>query len=202
MIKYASIFIPATLILSNIFIFQRTYLKINSYRTEPPFFQTDFTRSGRIGDNSKLRSLFDNDVSTFWIKEQDATGFDFEAELRLTHFYDQDGFHPKHWENLRITACENETLKFVRPASMQLELFSREAINVDKELRLPEEKIIGSYTINFETDSVKRISIKKELKIEESDSFPKKMYIIGIRAKLPAPAGNAGKPCLSDIRLE
>jgi hypothetical protein len=82
----------------------------------------------------KFHILWIKKKETNWKKlSQGLLDRDWEMELSLTHFWNGKVFIPKSLKTLEILPCDSSELV--------LSLILREAINVDKILRLPEDFI-------------------------------------------------------------
>jgi hypothetical protein len=139
----------------------------------------------------------DSDKKTVWIRGTDRNPLkDLEIELRMTHYYDGKQFQKKKYSKLYIEGCSHP--KNSEPQSVDLELFIREAINVDKVLRLPTEYILANYSLLEMKNGLHIIDLHPNLSIKESQLFPENMYIIGIRLKMQS---NQPIVCLSEIYL-
>lgn len=199
MSKFVSISIPILLALLNVYIYFDTTKTIEVYKDNPPFFAIDFTNSHKQNPLSSVNNLLDKNPKTFWVKESKTIGdIDFEIELRLSHIYNQ-GYQRRDFKRLVVKSCNKK--KYSRPKVLILKLFLREAINVDKVLRLPEDRDIAKYRVEFASNLVK-IDISDVLVIQESKGFPENIYIIGVRGKVFSYRDTSTKPCLADIYLE
>lgn len=198
--KIFSFFISFVLIGLNVLIVVSSQKKIESYEKSPPFFATDFTKSFKKNNLSQIRNLSDGDENTFWVKENDAKEFDFEIELRLTHFYSKD-IRSRKFNSVNIKACEDPKLHLTMPKNLKIQVFKKEAINVDKELRLPSEKIIKETVVDFSKSLTQKISIENDLQIQESKKYPNNIFIIGVRGKITSEK-KSSRPCISEITLE
>lgn len=197
--KIFAVIIPVILVCINGFILISSETKIKKYNQAPPFFATDFTKSYKLNQKSQIKFIVDGDTETFWTKEREAEGADFEVELRLTHYF-QNGLRSKDYRYLKIVACEKAEEKISKPEKLEVSLFLKEAINVDKELRLPSEKIAGRKNLDFSDSPIRKIDVSKELRILETNHFPENVFIIGVRGKITG--AKKSRPCISEISLE
>ncbi len=177
------------LVFSNLFIYFQTNKKIQIYNENPPFTRLDYTNSSRLDFNSKLSHLFDKNPKTYWQKMKEVENWDLDLELKLTHTLKQNIFQPREFSVIELTTC-GEDLSF-----WKWEIYLREAINVDKELRLPNDILILKQDFQTVEKTFKINLPKQELKpVNYYD--PKEIYILGIRLK----AKNLYS-CLSEINL-
>ncbi|MCB1156161.1 MAG: hypothetical protein H7A25_04395 [Leptospiraceae bacterium] len=195
---FLSLFLPFTLLFANVFIYFYTSQKIQAYTKNPPFLTYDLSHSNRINRLSSVNHLLDRNPTSLWIKERDRgekDEFDLILELRLSHFYKQGRFLPKQYKHLIIESCEE-----VSPdTQIDIELFTHEAINVDRVLRLPLEKVLKTFSEKLKPKI--ELDVSEVLQFSESTNYPDNIYIIGVKVRVPAIAGKL-KPCLSEIYLE
>lgn len=191
-----ALIIPVILIILNGIILIQTEKKIQFYSKNPPFMSYDFTESFILNSGSKIQNLLDQNSSTKWIKlrnslirPQNEADFDFSIELRLSHFY-KNGYKPEFFNKIVLQSCAATQQK------IKLTLFLHEAINVDKELRMPEEKNIGHYSVELLPGKKKEIDISREYTPENTNHFPENINIIGVKGKIEGERG-----CLTDIYL-
>lgn len=173
----------------NYYLFQSTNQKIKIYNQTPPFIWLDYTNSEWKNSASKLKHLFDQNPNTFWRKERESKKeWDLDLELKLTHIFKNGVYVPRNFEKIQIRFCE-------KPSSWKWEVFLHEAINVDKELRLPHSTyLLGSdYEI---LEKEKTIPLNLNLPISKILD-PNFVFIIGIRLK----AKELGA-CISEIQLQ
>ena len=84
---------------------------------------------------------------------------------------------------------------------LYIEIFLREAIDMDTELRLPEEKKILKKTILY-TNFLKE-EIPFTFEPQDTKNYPENIYIIGVRGKWLAEKLNPKyQPCISEITLD
>lgn len=183
------LFISALLFL-NFYLFQLTNKKIEIYNQNPPFIWLDYTNSEWKNSESKLKHLFDENPNTFWRKEKDSNKeWDLDLELRLTHIFQNGIYVPRYFEKIKINFCE-------KPTQWKWEIFLNEAINVDKELRLPRStSLLNSI---YETLDKEKTILLPQLDLQETQTLdPNLISIIGIRLK----AKEIGA-CISEIQLK
>lgn len=184
------IFIVAT----NIFLYKTTNSKMEKYNQFPPFILLDHTHSNRINPNSKINHLLDTKKETVWKKESPRLEvgwkFDIDLELKLTHTFDGEKFTERKFKKLDILPC-NE-----KPIEWEVEIYLREAINVDKEMRWPDDYVIFQKKIIF---SNKKFTISiPEYNLGDETIFPsEKIRILGFRARSEETLG-----CFQEIILE
>jgi hypothetical protein len=190
MIKLLSIFIVGILVLANLWLYKNSESKIQVYNENPPFIRLDFTHSARLNHKSKITNLFDKQESSCWIKSMEGSKWDLDLELKLTHILGKNGFVPRDFEFLELKDCSGSEIHW------KWEVYLREAINVDKELRLPEDKVVISGDFNG-NQVVYKIDLPK-LELHTSEIYAAdKIFILGIRLK----ADKLGA-CLSEIQLQ
>lgn len=180
----------------NAYIFFKTESKIEEYEKIPPFRRVDYTFSNKISRNSNVYNLLDKNESTLWRKEQKSLhpNFDLEVELELTHIYKSGKFIPKQFTNLVIKSCSQINTK------LSVQMVFREAINVDKELRLPGETEFRTWEINLQEASEFHFDLK-DLNLKESSIYPDNIYIFTLFIK-ELPGEEKEKLCLKDIYME
>ncbi|PJE02665.1 MAG: hypothetical protein CK427_07215 [Leptospira sp.] len=176
--------------LGNIYILTSSQSAILKYSENPPFRLDDFTKSYRISSDSKLSFLLDKDPSSSWQKlAEGLDDKDFELELRLTHRWNGKEFSPKLPESLVISTCSNSKLI--------LSIILREAINIDKELRLPQDSLVFTQETDTQIDGTINIpldSIRKKLK--PTSNYPEGISILTLRGKFLGVDG-----CLREVGL-
>lgn len=177
-------------IVSNWLIFSSTTEKINQYKHVPPFPSYDFTNS-----STRILQLLDGDHTTYWIKDREAGEWDFDLELRFSHEWKQKNYYPLSFSELVVVPCEGYP-----PVTLTLELFRREGINVDKELRMPKQEIMETILLTKVKEpfiyDVSKHFIDTEVKTEFDGLH---MYILGVRGRVNA---DSGKPCLAEVELK
>lgn len=205
MAKSISILIFLSLLGLNVYIYFNTQKKMESYAKSPPFRMEDFTKSNRKNKSSKIKHIADKDKSTFWIKEQNSShpNYDLELELTLTHFYAEGKFKKKEFHSLTFYSClakENPT-RLRSPNQLQVDVFLREAINIDKELRLPSDKKVGSFTLDFKNSELYTVDISQLFALEDSARYPEGIFIITLFIKDNSKYEKDEKTCLAEIEV-
>ncbi len=177
-------------LLGNYQIISTTQNKIQDYHGVPPF------AIGSISNPKNLNFLLDRKIHTEWERTTIHNGeVEFFLEMKLTHFYDGDGFSPFPVNGIEWKACKDKSLP-----SFKAKLFLREAINVDKELRLPKDKLL--FTINFTEKNLKSYSYRfnKIAELKKEKHYSDGIYIYTLEMDL------ADKPsfndCFSDITIK
>lgn len=182
--------------LGNGLIFWNTRAKIPEYAENPPFRLDDFTKSYRFSSESKLIHLLDGDPSTRWTKlSTGADEKDFDMELRLTHRWDGDRYTPIPREKLEIQTCS--------AGSAEFSLVLREAINVDKELRLPDDRVVYSETYSFQANQTLDLPLDAKFSLSPTDTYPEGISILVLRAKFPEKSSRDSEEstCLQSVSL-
>ncbi|MCC5813237.1 MAG: hypothetical protein JJT78_00645 [Leptospira sp.] len=192
----SSFYIPSLvvglIILGNLIIVWNTESKIPLYADNPPFRLDDYTRSFRISSESKLLHLLDEDLSTQWKKLGEGTpSADFDVELSLTHLWDGNLYATKNWDSLDLEFCSEQKTRF--------EVILREAINVDKELRLPDDEIFYSEVIQAKTGDKVSIDLKKLKDLPNRTDYPEGIYIVVLRGKVLE--SKSVPACLQSIKV-
>ncbi len=184
-----SILIVISLVFFNIYLYFHTEKKISEYEIIPPFRTEDFTFSNQIDKNSKLIYLKDKNEKSSWIKHRESRyqKHDAEIEFSLTHFKKDSIFYPKNFSEIQIVTCDP------KPEKIIIDLYLREAINVDKELRLPNSFFQSSILFEKE-DVIKKFELKTKLK--EEKNFPNGIYIYTAFIKT---FPEKEKTCISEI---
>ena len=181
-------FIPFLLISLNLLIYLKTENKIEKFEKIPPFMSIDFTGSYQLNSDSRLLNLLDRDPKTTWKKEKQGGDEDIFMEMQLSHRF-QNGFIPRYFKNLVIIPCSD--------LDLDLKLIARESINVDKELRMPEEKTLAEWTIPLSSGQKKILDIRRYYQPLKTDTYPENINIIGVRGKIKQKTA-----CLEDLYLE
>ncbi len=205
MTKSISILIFLSLFGLNAYIYFNAEKKIQSYAKSPPFRMEDFTKSNRKNKSSMIKYLADKDKSTFWIKEQNSfrPDYDLELELTLTHVYAEEKFKKKEFHSITFYSCltkENFT-PLRSPNQMQVDVFLREAINIDKELRLPNDTKVGSFTLDFKNSDSQKIDISQLFSLEDSNNYPDKISLLTLFIKDDSKHEKDGKTCIAEIEV-
>ncbi|HMV43025.1 MAG TPA: hypothetical protein PK079_08340 [Leptospiraceae bacterium] len=206
MIKYISILIFISLIYLNYSIYTTTEKKMDIYSKNPPFRLDDFTKSYRKNKLSQVKNLRDQDSSTYWIKEQNSfhPEYDLETELTLTHFYKEGIFKKKNLNSITIHSCNPIADKsfLVKPNNLVIDIYLREAINVDKELRLPKDEKISSILLSFQDKTSEKVDLTNILKLADSKDYPIGIYILTLFIKDNSNYPLDKKVCISEITVE
>lgn len=166
----------------------------------------DFTKSFQKNKKAKLIHLRDQDKASYWIKEQNSsrTDYDLELELTLTHYYSDSIFKKKVFHTLSFFPCAGnaENALYQIPTQLHVDLFLREAINIDKELRLPMDTKIASYDLDFKNANKMQIDLSNTFTLQDSSSFPENIFIVTLYIKDNSKYNDEGKTCLSEIEIE
>jgi hypothetical protein len=166
----------------------------------------DFTKSYRKNKNSQIKYLTDKDKTTFWIKEQNSfhPSYDLELELTLTHIYAEEKFKKKEFHSVTFYSCLTKENKSILRAPNQLEVdvFLREAINVDKELRLPTDTKIGSFGLDFADENKKKIDIGNLFNLTDSTHYPENIFLLTLFIKDKSQYKVEGKTCIAEIEVD
>lgn len=176
--------------LGNIYILISSQAKIIKYNSQPPFRLDDFTKSYKVDSNSQLKNLLDKEPTTIWKKlSPGLDDKDFEIELALTHKWDGKEFVPKLPASIQIYTCTMSQLS--------LSIMLREAINIDKELRLPDDNIEITQEYLTEKNGAILISLEPiRKKLFTSNNYPAGISIVTLRGKYLDETG-----CLQGIEL-
>lgn len=178
------------LVLGNIILFLNTENKISQYNENPPFIKLDHTHSARFSQESKVSNLFDGKKETHWKKLRDAKDWDLDLELKLTHVLKQGIYEPREFFGIELHNCGKET------DFWKWEVYLREAINVDKELRLPSDKVL--LVDDFQSLGRSILIPIPSQNLQPTEGYnSKEIYILGIRLK----AKELGS-CLAEIVLK
>jgi hypothetical protein len=178
----------------NLFLYKNTKNKMEKYNQFPPFILLDHTHSNRVNSNNKISYLLDKNPKTFWKKESPRidTGwsFDIDLEIKLTHIYDGKNYKERVFHSLEIIPCSEEIVEW------EVEVYLREAINVDKELRWPGDKVLIQKKVKL--GKKKTVLQLPAYSLGDQQTFPSdNIRIIGFRARTPEVKG-----CLEDIVLK
>lgn len=177
------------MILGNGFIYLTTKENILSYKDNPPFRLDDFTQSYRLSSKSKLLHLLDGDPDTRWIKLQEGLeDRDWEVELKLTHRWNGEEYIPQVIQGIQIIPCSD--------SNVTLTPVLREAINVDKVLRLPDDEILYSQDIQTQASVPILLPLDRKLDLKPTQIYPEGIFILLLRGKFHSKDG-----CIQDIRV-
>ncbi len=182
------------IISANLFLYKNTKNKMEKYNQFPPFILLDHTHSNRVNNNNKISYLLDKNPKTIWKKESPRidTGwpFDIDLEIRLTHAYDGKIYKERNFRSLEIFPCSDEVVEW------EIEVYLREAINVDQENRWPGDNVLISKKIKLGKE--KKIIQLPSYSLGDQQTFPSdNIRIIGFRARTPEVKG-----CFQDIVLQ
>lgn len=195
--RYLFLFIPFALLSANVFIFQKTKQNIHNYAENPPFLVRDFTSSYRENEDFQIRNLVDRNPETIWQKLRPSVqDMDFELELRLDHYFDGKSYPVAVYKDLVVKGCKDSF------DILELKWILREAINVDKEMRLPEDTVIQTKILDLSKEKEFRIPIYDWNSPTPLDSFSNQMNIYVIQGKWLGPLEKGEATCLSDIYLD
>ncbi len=205
MTKSISILIFLSLFGLNAYIYFNTEKKLEAYAKSPPFRMEDFTKSYRKNKLSQIKHLTDKDKSTFWIKEQNSIHpeYDLELELTLSHIYAEEKFKKKEFYTITFYSClTKENYSPLRsPNQLQVDIFLREAINIDKELRLPKDKKFESYTLDFKNSDFQKVNVSQLFALEDSTHYPDNIFILTLFIKDKSQYAKDGKTCIAEIEV-
>lgn len=203
MTKSIAILIFLSLFGLNAYIYLNTEKKIQMYAKSPPFRMEDFTKSSRKNKLSKIHHLTDGDKNTFWIKEENSSksNYDLELEVTLTHVYSESKFKKKEFESITFFPCNPKDNNAIlnNPNNMHIDVVLREAINVDKELRLPTDTLITSFHLSFVDSTPQKFSLKNLLPLQDSTTYPNNIFILTLFMKDSSIHPNSGKSCLAEV---
>jgi hypothetical protein len=194
MYKLISLFICLLVVFLNIWIFFSTRDKIQIYKENPPFPAIDFTLSEKLDPKSKLIHLLDNDPNTYWKKKREVGGWDIDLELRLTHYRTETIYKSRKFSYLELIPCIDSNWD----GKVKAFVFFREAINVDKELRLPVEQEIFSGEF-IEEENVRKLFLADYPNLQNSELYSKGIYIFGTKLKF---IGGKGEACFTRINVK
>lgn len=188
---------PVTIILGNFYLFNTTKNKIEAFTIQPPFLAFDFTNSYLSNRSSRIRNLLDQNPSTKWFKLRNSIQKeDFLVELRQTHHLKNQKPEISKWKTLHVVGCK-ESVKILK-----LGIILRESIDMDTELRLPKDRIIGEKFLNFSESKHFKIPLDLYYKPEMGEEFPQNMFIWTVNGTWIAKDSDFSKElCLEDIWL-
>lgn len=188
---------PLTIILGNLYLFGTTKNKIETFTIQPPFLAFDFTNSYLSNRSSRIRNLLDQDSSTTWFKLRNSIQKeDFLVELRQTHHLKNQKPEISNWKNLHVVSC-HETVK-----TLKLSIILRESIDMDTELRLPKDRVIGEKFLDFSKSKHFKIPLDLYYKPETSEEFPQNMFIWTVKGTWVTKDSDFLKElCLTDVWL-
>lgn len=204
MTKFISTLIFLSLIGLNLYIYLNTEKKIEAYAKSPPFRMEDFTKSNRKNKSSKIKHLTDHDKTSFWIKEQNSSraDYDLEIELTLTHFFSESIFKKKEFHYITFHSCKTKDSSLKSPNQLQVDVFLREAINVDKELRLPIDSKIISFSLDFKEADFVKMDISKLFNLEDSVRYPENIFLVTLFLKDESKHRENERTCLAEVEID
>ncbi|ALO27557.1 hypothetical protein GS511_14720 [Leptospira borgpetersenii] len=163
---------PIAIIIGNFYLFSITKDKIKAFTIQPPFLSFDFTNSYLSNKNSRISHLSDRNPYTTWTKLRHSNRTeDFLLELRQTHHLKENKPEISKWKTLHVVGCK-QTLE-----KLKLGLILRESIDMDKELRMPKDRMLGEKVLNFSKSKHFKIPLEPYYQPEASLEFPQKMFI-------------------------
>ncbi|MDF3821365.1 hypothetical protein P3G55_15790 [Leptospira sp. 96542] len=170
----------------NYLLFSNTEKKISHYNENPPFRLEDTTRSGGI------HHLLDKNPTTVWKKiGQRTEEFDFFLELHLTHYWDGEIYQPRLFTDLVVEACPDSYLP-----KFQTKILLRESINVDKELRMPKDKLAIEFNFNENFKKQVMIPLTNLPKFKKESNYPNGIFILTAEFISDSPY-----VCFSEVKL-
>ncbi|TGL62194.1 hypothetical protein EHQ58_03040 [Leptospira ognonensis] len=170
-------------------IISSTNKKIEQYHNAPPF------RIDSVHHAKNLNHLVDSRPETEWERAVFRKGEpDFTIEMKLTHFYDGVSFVPFRIKGIEWRACQGKTLP-----PFTAKLFLRESINVDKELRLPIDKLEDSFSFDGAGKKIHSQAINIKTKFISQTDYPTGIYIYTLEVTLPNPL--SPNDCFAEIKL-
>lgn len=171
----------------NFYLVSSTQKKMEAYHSHPPFLY------GAWSSEKEIPNLLDGNPNTFWKRTENPNqDFDFFLEMKLSHYWDGSAFSPFPISGWEIHACPGKTL----PA-FKGNILLREAINVDKELRLPEDEILSSFEDTTGKSEHFLIPMPKTKVWERVEEYPKGIYIYTITVKFLQEL--SANDCISEI---
>lgn len=191
--KILAVIFVAGLILSNYYLIVTSDSKLEFYRSEPPFLRFDFTDSYLEDRSSQAPYIADGNLSTEWRKLRPSSReWDFDAELRLSHRLKEGIYQPTPWKRIRVIACSRSA------PPLSLRVLEREAINVDKESRLPDDTEYRSVVLDFSRSGEAEILLQKQFSPVPKSEYPKGIVIWAVQGSF----SKIGKEsCIKDIEI-
>ncbi|WP_210413013.1 hypothetical protein [Leptospira semungkisensis] len=191
--KILALVFVAGLAFSNYYLYSSTIAKLESYKSEPPFLRFDFTDSYLEDRSSQAPYLADGNPKTEWRKLRPSSQkSDFDLELRLTHRLKDGIYLPSPWKEIQVSACSTKTPK------LKLKIVLREAINVDKESRLPDDTDYETKVLDFSESDTVRIPLHKEFSRVPQKDYPKGISIWAVQGNFDEIGRDV---CLKDIQV-
>ncbi|WP_245915595.1 hypothetical protein [Leptospira johnsonii] len=189
---WAAVFV-AGLVFSNYYLYSTTNSKLESYKSEPPFLRFDFTDSYLVDRSSQAPYLADGNLNTEWRKLRPSSmKMDFDLELRLSHRLKSGVYVPTNWKGLKVIACSKNT------PLLSLKILEREAINVDKESRLPNDTEYGSIDLDFSKSETATVLLKKDAGSVLQKEYPSGIWIWAVQGTFQSVGPDS---CIADIQL-
>ncbi|TGL33976.1 hypothetical protein EHQ52_05455 [Leptospira koniambonensis] len=189
---WALVFVTG-LAFSNYYLYSTTNSKLESYKSEPPFLRFDFTDSYLVDRSSQAPYLADGNLDTEWKKLRPSSlKMDFDLELRLSHRLKSGIYVPTNWKGLKVIACSKNT------PPLSLKVLEREAINVDKESRLPDDTEYSSIILDFSGSEIATVYLKKDAGSVPQKEYPNGIWIWAVQGTFENIGPNA---CIKDIQL-
>ena len=99
-------------------------------------------------------------------------------------------------------SCLSKDTSLKSPNQLQVDLFLREAINIDKELRLPNDSKVVSFPVDFKNADFVKIDISKLFTLEDSNRYPENIYIVTLFLKDNSKQEVGANTCLAEIEIE
>ncbi|WP_244288599.1 hypothetical protein [Leptospira dzoumogneensis] len=189
---WAAVFV-AGLAFSNYYLYSTTKSKLESYKSEPPFLRFDFTDSYLVDRSSQAPYLADGNLDTEWRKLRPSSmKMDFDLELKLSHRLKSGTYVPTNWKGLNIIACSKNT------PPLSLKILEREAINVDKESRLPDDTEYSSVVLDFSRSETATVYLKKDAGPVPQKEYPHGIWIWAVQGIFEKIGPDS---CIKDIQL-
>ncbi|EQA51702.1 hypothetical protein [Leptospira kmetyi] len=184
--KILTLIFPIAILSGNLYLYNTTKNRIETFTVQPPFLAFDFTNS-YLGDrNSRISHLLDQNPTTTWTKRRPSTApEDFLVELRQTHHLANGKPAISKWKTLHVVGCKQTV------GEMKLDLILRESIDMDKELRLPKDQLLGERILNFSESKHFSIPLDSYYKPEATEEFPQKMFIWTVKGTWPKEKSDA-----------
>jgi len=177
------------IILGNYHLVSSTNQKIETYHNSPPF------RIGALFHGKDLSNLLDSDPNTIWERKEKQEGqADFFLELKLTHFWSGNEFSPFPVKEIVWVSCNGRKLP-----EFTAKLILREAINVDKELRLPIDTVIQTFVSKDKNQNYITKPILNTQPLKKESVYPNGIYIYTLEMSLPKLI--SPNDCFSEIRI-
>ncbi|MCG6169252.1 hypothetical protein LFX25_15515 [Leptospira sp. FAT2] len=198
--KSLTLIFPIAILSGNLYLWNTTKNRIETYTERPPFLAFDFTNSYLSDRNSRISHLLDRNKATTWTKLRGSDlKQDFLVELRQTHHLQNGKPEISNWKTLHVVGCP-ETV-----GELKLEIILRESIDMDKELRLPKDQILGEQVLRFSESKHFEIPLGQYYRPGKSEEFPQNMFLWTVGGtwleKSPKSSDKSKTLCLEDIWL-